>query len=84
MYPKTHRWYRFLDALSQLFNVLIFNGDSNHSVSGDAYYLRRFWLEKVIDRVASLFGDMDHCRMSHENDKAKARILASMPDGRVK
>ena len=37
----TSRLIRLGDALSQFFNVLIFNGDSNYSISGDAYRFRR-------------------------------------------
>jgi len=70
------RLIRLGDAASQFFNVLLFNGDSNHSISGDAYRFKRHRLRKFIDWLASPWED-EHCKVSYENDVAKAeRLLA--------
>jgi len=68
------RLIRLGDATSQWFNVLIFNGDSNHSISGDAYRFRRERLRKFIDWLASPW-EKDHCKVSYENDVSKAAKL---------
>lgn len=48
----TSRLIRAWDCISQLFNVLIFDGDSNYSISGDAYRLKRVRLQQFIDWLA--------------------------------
>ena len=70
----TSRLVRFGDALSQTLNVLIFDGDPNYSISGDAYRLQRHWLRAIIDWLARPW-EREHCRMAHLNDVAKARAL---------
>ena len=70
----TSRLIRLGDAASQFFNVLLFNGDPNYSISGDAYRLKRERLRKVIDWLASPW-EKDHCRLSYENDVTKAERL---------
>ena len=70
----TSRLIRLSDALSQLLNVLIFDGDPNHSVSGDAYRFKRERLRKFIDWLASPW-ELDHCKVSYENDVSKAAKL---------
>ena len=70
----TSRLIRAGDAISQLFNVLIFNGDSNYSISGDAYAMKRELLRKFIDWLFSPI-EADHCRKAYENDVTKARRL---------
>lgn len=70
----TSRLVRTGDALSQLLNVLLFNGDSNHSVSGDAHRFRRVRLMRCIDWMASPW-EKNHCRQSHLNDVLKAARL---------
>lgn len=70
----TPRWVRAGDALSQFLNVLIFNGDPNYSISGDAYRFNRVWLRRFIDWLFSPF-EADHCRTAYLNDIDKARRL---------
>jgi hypothetical protein len=70
----TSRLIRTGDALSQIFNVIIFGGDSNYSISGDAYRLKRERLRKFIDWLASRW-EADHCRLAYENDVEKAAKL---------
>ena len=70
----TSRLVRLGDAVSQFFNVLIFNGDPNHSISGDAYRFGRYRLAAFIDWLFSPF-ESDHCRNAHINDLEKARRL---------
>lgn len=70
-----HRLIRAGDALSQLGNVLLFNGDPNHSISGDAHRFGRRRLAAVIDRLFARW-DPDHCRASHQHDVEKALALA--------
>ena len=69
------------DALSQFFNVLLFNGDPNYSISGDSYRYDRTTLVWVIDKLASPW-EQDHCKKAYENDVAKARNLVSEVDAR--
>ena len=68
------RLIRAGDALSQFFNVIIFDGDSNYSISGDAYRLKRERLRQFIDGLASPW-EADHCKASYENDVEKAAKL---------
>lgn len=66
------RLIRAGDALSQFFNVLLFNGHPNESISGRAWRTRSSW-HKVIDTV--LWFDKDHCMHSYVNDVCYARDL---------
>ena len=70
----TSRLIRLGDALSQVGNVLIFNGDPNYSISGDAYRRNRPLLRRIIDIIFRPF-EADHCRMAYLNDVQKARRL---------
>lgn len=70
-----NRLVRAGDALSQLGNVLIFDGDPNHSISGDAHRFGRRRLAAAIDRLFARW-DPDHCRASHQHDVEKALALA--------
>jgi hypothetical protein len=79
------------DALSQLGGRLIpirvdgkwrvWTDNANQSISGAANMWAergRFeWVEKVIDGVAQVFGDSDHCAMARYYDlqRAKARCI---------
>lgn len=74
MNALTGYFIRLGDALSQFINVLVFNGDSNHSVSGDAFRYKRELLRAVIDWLASPFEE-DHCLNAYLNDVRKAREL---------
>lgn len=65
---------RLGDAISQFLNVLIFGGDSNHSVSGDAYRFKRERLRRFIDFIFSPF-EKDHCYKAHMHDVRKAERL---------
>lgn len=69
------RWFRVLDALSQLFNVLIFNGEPNHSISGDAWYFRRTRLQMFIDFLFRPIEE-NHCEKSHYADVLRGKKLA--------
>jgi hypothetical protein len=66
---------RLGDALSQFLNVLLFNGDSNHSISGDAWRFKRERTRKVIDFVFAPL-EKDHCYKAHLHDVRKATRLA--------
>jgi hypothetical protein len=70
-----NRFLKLGDATSQWFNVLIFNGDPNHSVSGDAWRFKRERTRKVIDFVFRPF-EKDHCYRAHLQDVRKATKLA--------
>lgn len=70
----TSRLIRLGDAASQFFNVLIFNGDPNYSISGDAYRFKRTTLVKIIDKLFSRW-EQDHCRKAYEHDVTKAEKL---------
>ena len=58
---------RLLDAISQFFNVLIFDGEANHSISGDSYRYNRKLLIKIINFIFSPW-EKDHCKSAHEKD----------------
>lgn len=68
------RLIRLGDALSQFFNVLVFNGDANYSISGDAYRLKRHGLERFINLLFSQF-ETDHCERAYWADVARAYRL---------
>lgn len=70
----TSRIIRALDALSQLGNVVIYGGDSNYSISGEAYRNGRHKTRRFIDWLFSPF-ERDHCRLAYLNDVQKARAL---------
>ena len=70
----TSRLIRLGDAVSQFFNVLVFDGDPNHSISGDAYRFGRYRLAAFIDEIFSPFEE-DHCRKAYLNDVEKAHRL---------
>jgi len=66
------RLFRLADASSQFFNVLFYNGEPNHSVSGDAYRYNRIRTQKFIDWFfLKLFKEEQHCKASHLNDVAR-------------
>ena len=68
------RLIRLGDAASQFFNVLLFNGDPNYSISGDAYRFKRAIMVKIIDWLFSRW-EQDHCKTAYENDVLKAAKL---------
>lgn len=72
----TSRLIRLGDAASQFFNVLLFNGDPNYSISGEAYRKGREQLRQFIDWLFSPF-ENGHCRAAYENDVRKARELVT-------
>jgi len=78
---KLSRAHRLIDATSQWFNVLLFDGEANHSISGDAYRFGRVRLEQAIDgvfvRLPFGLAESDHCRKSHEADVARAESLVA-------
>jgi hypothetical protein len=77
----TSRFTRLGDAISQFLNVLLFNGDPNHSVSGDAYRYKRARLQRFIDYLFSPWED-NHCKNSYEHDVSKASRLLREQIGR--
>lgn len=66
--------FRMLDATSQWFNVLLFAGEANHSISGDAYRLGRARLQRVIDWLFRRVEDR-HCERAYFAELARARAL---------
>lgn len=65
-------WFRrVLDAISQVLNVIIFNGDANSSISGDSYRYNIRWRMKIIDLIFSPF-EKNHCKLAYEKDVALA------------
>lgn len=65
------------DALSQLFNVLLFpninDTNANESISGRCYRCK--WkLMKIIDLIASPF-ERNHCELSYLKDYERAEAL---------
>ncbi|MCG7550935.1 hypothetical protein [Pseudoalteromonas sp. Of7M-16] len=67
---------RLLIAIDQFFNVLLFNGSEDHTISGRAGYMavktqKWYWiaLRKFID--ALFFFDKNHCHNSVEWDEVR-------------
>lgn len=69
------RLIRIGDALSQLLNVLLFDGNPNESLSGRAYRTGSQWMA-VID--ALLWLDREHCKNSYLNDVRYAGQLLNL------
>lgn len=68
---------RLGDAVSQVGNVLLFNGNQNHSISGDAY---RFKRPRVMALANWLFRDPEHCKHAHLKDIWLAdRLISQTP-----
>ena len=72
---------RLGDALSQLANVLLLNGDANESISGRAH--RQGWTttERLIDAIFAPW-ELQHCRIAYLMDVARAKKLIEDHDGR--
>lgn len=70
----TGRLHRLIDATSQWSNVLLFNGEANYSISGDAYRLNRPRLRAAIDMLMRPI-ETDHCRKSYLADIERAAKL---------
>lgn len=78
----TPRWHRLIDATSQWFNVLLFNGEANYSISGDAHRLHRPRLRAFIDALMAPF-EADHCRNAYLADIARALRLLEQHNPRT-
>ena len=78
---RPSRLVRLGDALSQLANVLLLNGDANESISGRAH--REGWIkaERLIDAIFAPW-DPQHCRIAYLMDVARAKKLIEDHDGR--
>jgi hypothetical protein len=72
--------HRVFDALSQLGNTVLLNGDANESISGRAH--REGWqlenhgwrrVERIIDAIC--IWESDHCYWAYANDIARAKTL---------
>lgn len=70
-----------LNAASEFLNVLIFNGDSNYSLSGDAYRYRRYKLMCFIDTI--FFWQEEHCKNSYLMDVKRAEDFLEEHRSRV-
>ena len=68
---RSNYFIRIGDALSQLFNVILFNGDPNYSISGDSFRFDRKRIRRFVDKLFSLF-EKDHCKTSYANDVRKS------------
>lgn len=71
---RPHYLIRLGDALSQLLNVALLNGDANESISGRSH--REGWktAERTIDTLLRPLGP-DHCRTAYLEDVARAREI---------
>ncbi|HEY7805264.1 MAG TPA: hypothetical protein VIC30_12645 [Orrella sp.] len=74
---KHSRLHRLADATSQWLNVLFWDGEANHSISGDAYRFKRVRLQRVIDWVFEQFGEHEHCLGSYLADLERAKKLVA-------
>lgn len=71
---------RIGDALSQLGNVVFFNGHPNESISGRCWREQLFWY-KVIDLI--FWFDKDHCKASFKKDLIYAHEFVSNSKGKL-
>jgi len=71
---KLSRGYRLFDATSQWLNVLVFNGEANYSMSGDAYRYKRTWFMRLVNFLFSWM-EKEHCRLAYEADIQRAKNL---------
>ena len=72
MILRPNRFIRTLDAVSQLANVVLFDGDANESISGRAF--KESWKsEKFINTI--IFWEKDHCKLAYFTDLARAKTL---------
>lgn len=71
---RPSRGYRLFVATSQWFNVLIFNGDPNFSMSGDAYRFNRKRFKAFVDWLFR-WSEQDHCRLAHKAEIQRAKDL---------
>lgn len=70
-----HYLVRVGDAISQLLNTALINGDPNESISGRAY--RQGWaIRVIIDAIFWPF-ETEHCKKAFDNDLRKARELVN-------
>lgn len=81
MYKRQSRIQRTLDAISQLLNVIIFDGDANSSISGDSYKYNIKWRMKIIDFIFSPW-QKDHCKGAYEKDVMLAYMLINEYESR--
>jgi hypothetical protein len=66
---------RLGDATSQWFNVALFAGMPDESLSGRSWRSRDRTLWRVVGRIANtLFRDPEHCRLAYEQDLERARL----------
>ena len=72
MILRPNRWIRTLDAVSQLANVVFFDGDANESISGRSF--KESWkAEKYINFL--VFWEKEHCKLSYYADLSRAKTL---------
>lgn len=70
---RPNYFFRVGDALSQLGNVALLNGDANESISGRAF--REQWaVRHVIDALFAWAGS-HHCQDAYNYDLERARLL---------
>ena len=63
---------RTFDAISQLVNVVVLNGDANESISGRSF--REGWkIQKFINII--VFWEEEHCKLCYYADLARAKSL---------
>ena len=63
---------QILIAIDQVFNTFLFGGYADETMSSHLYRYgligRYLWLRNLVDWVAGLFGDKDHCYQSYLNE----------------
>ena len=76
-----NRLANLMTLLSQMLNVILFDGSPDETVSGRSY--RQGYLEGDLDwekrrrRIDRLFfWEVNHCRQSHQKDVGFARMIA--------
>ncbi len=65
-------YVRVFDAISQLLNVILLDGDANDSMSGRSF--KESWrAEKVINFI--FFWEPEHCKLAYYTDLARAKTM---------
>lgn len=66
-------------AVSQLLNVMLFNGNPNESICGRCYRESRMGAMRVLDFVFAPVSKGTHCRGAYNQDRTWAQMACLWP-----
>lgn len=79
--PLLDYFMRVGDAISQLLNVVLFNGEANESLSGRSYRQQDHWFWGLMRRIIDLlfkYWTPHHCMDSYLADLERAKETAGV------